>query len=191
MRINCPKLILMEKTKRCFKCGRELPLSEFYKHSQMGDGRLNKCKECTKRDSRERYDIKIQDPEFVEKERVRGRKKYQEHNYRTIPKTALQQQKSMLFASLRSTRKRLHLDLSESVELHHWNYHLLNNVIILDRRLHHRLHSRIRLDIDKGYYFKDGQPLDSVEKHLAVIKEVCSDYGFDFSKVYIYNETKR
>ena len=36
--------------KTCFKCGRFLPLVEFYAHSRMADGHLNKCRGCTRRD---------------------------------------------------------------------------------------------------------------------------------------------
>lgn len=53
--------------KTCFKCLQTLPLEAFYKHSAMGDRRLNKCKECTK------ADVKAHRQENLEKVRAYDR----------------------------------------------------------------------------------------------------------------------
>lgn len=45
--------MVIDALKTCFKCADEKPRTEFYKHPQMGDGLLGKCKECTKKDVRQ------------------------------------------------------------------------------------------------------------------------------------------
>jgi hypothetical protein len=52
--------------KRCFKCRKTKPLNEFYTHTEMADGHLNKCKTCTKRDVKRRY----YDPRFIDRIRI-------------------------------------------------------------------------------------------------------------------------
>lgn len=38
--------------KRCFKCGGEKSVEDFYTHPRMADGHLGKCKDCTRLDMR-------------------------------------------------------------------------------------------------------------------------------------------
>jgi len=57
-------------TKTCFKCGRTLPRSEFYRHVKMTDGLLGKCKECTRVDSQKNRLFRID--KYRENDRVRN-----------------------------------------------------------------------------------------------------------------------
>lgn len=175
----------MIETKVCFKCKRELPLSEFYKHPQMGDGHLNKCKECTRKDARKKYTENSANDAYMDKERARGREKYRRLGYRNVPPTGKQISKRMLYPALRQTKKAIHADVPKGFELHHWNYRNINEVIVLNRRLHSRLHTKINLDLDAGYYLLGDKPLDTIEKHLSVVKSVCDEFGFDYSEVKV------
>ena len=48
------------RTKVCFKCEAELPITNFYKHPQMGDGYLGKCKACARYDVRQNRKAKVE-----------------------------------------------------------------------------------------------------------------------------------
>lgn len=56
--------------KECFKCKKTLSLDNFYKHPQMLDGHVNKCKECNKKDVRENYKVNIGHFKEYEKKRA-------------------------------------------------------------------------------------------------------------------------
>lgn len=50
-------------TKKCSKCGRELPLSRFSKCTSQKDGLQKMCKECVSSYNKERYKAKTSDKE--------------------------------------------------------------------------------------------------------------------------------
>lgn len=162
-------------TKICFKCEKEKPLDDFYKHNKMADGRLNKCKVCTKKDVDEREKRLRLNPEWVESEKVRAREKYVRLGYKEKQK---EWDKKRPWSDT-SECKNLNRDLKrkgvlkEGQVAHHWNYNLLKDVIIIESPDHRKLHRF--LTIDEGTLcFKtlEGSVLDTKEKHLNYIKIV-------------------
>lgn len=164
-----------KKTKICFKCGRKLPLSEFYKHSRMADGHLNKCKDCTKKDVSQNYGIKSKDESWMEKERERAREKFRRLNYKNKPFKNTKKDFNGINNTRRSLKSR---DYSiDGKEAHHWNYNEPRSVILLSPKAHHRIHKYITVSRDDKYcYTLDGLRLDTEEKTLKYYNEVLSKY---------------
>lgn len=151
--------------KVCFKCSIEKSYSEFYKNSRMWDGYLNKCKECAKKDVRQKHLENSKSEVYVEKQRARGRDKYKRLNY-----ISKKYDKSHITNLGQYKNVRRKFSYPKEVELHHWNYstEFITDIIPLDRSTHKRFHQLMKLDKDlKVFRDLEGNLLDTKEKHLA------------------------
>ena len=167
--------------KVCFKCGVEKSISSFYVHKKMADGRLNKCIDCTKKDTKKRSDIVTSTPEGLEAERKRQREKYRRLNYKEKQKYWDRDKPWKNSSKYKSLRKNKYKTLDPSFELHHWSYNEshLEDIIILDRFEHRRSHRLIKLDIESRLYRTlNGTVLDTKEAHLAYLIDNGINYTF-------------
>lgn len=158
----------MEKI--CFRCGELKNLLEFYKHKGMLDGHLNKCKTCAKKDSILRIAKLSDNPDFIEKERVRGREKYLRLNY--VKNQASQCQKFPWKNSSKYKNLSKKLKMAKGIELHHWNYNdeFIEDVFVLDIRSHRKIHNKMVIDIElRMFRDLEGNILDTKEKHELYI----------------------
>ena len=149
--------------KACISCGINKDQTEFYKHKGMADGHLNKCKSCCIDQSKQREFRLREDPNYVEVERARAREKYHRLGYKDKQKPK---------SYLTNKNKNLHRDLglSNEIEAHHWNYAIVEDVIIMSRDLHRYSHRFLVVD-DSTLCHRtlDGELLDTKEKHLKYI----------------------
>ena len=166
------------ESKKCFKCGINKSLNEFYRHSSMKDGHLNKCKECTKKDVHNRYAISSMDEEYMEKERARGRSKFKRLGY--INRDFKKVRSICPLESNISRRLRSRGYNTDNKEAHHWNYNLPYSVILLSRKAHRCIHRHITVNYsDKYCYTLDGRRIDTEEKAISVFSSILRSNGIN------------
>jgi len=124
------------ETKTCFKCNQNLPLSSFYAQNGMKDGHLNKCKECTKKDTRQ---YSHSDAGIVKKRKWAS--DWKKRNRRKDCANFLAQE---ALRKGKIQKKPCCVCGSENVQAHHENYDFPLDVVWYCPQHHADRHSEIR-----------------------------------------------
>jgi hypothetical protein len=175
------------KEKTCFKCKNTLLIDMFYKHPQMKSGYLNKCIICTKNDVKKNEEKLKKNPEWVAKEKKRGRDKYYRLGYKDLYKLTPEKKKETIkkynqkFPEKALARKYTEIFLTKNsdLHLHHWSYNQEDwlDIIELSIKDHYFLHRYITYDQERMMYRQlDGVLLDSKEKHIKYFNECKIKY---------------
>ena len=174
--------------KKCISCGLEKNLDDFYVHSKMKDGRLNKCKDC----SRKYQSVKLKDnmkkPDFVKKEKERVRER--DHRLRNTGKPIREMLPRIYNSTWRNhnaqyPEKYSARSISQKIkpkvegnEMHHWSYKTQNakSLIEISKDDHYKLHKKLIYNQKSMCYETiDGHLLDTKKKHIEFIKKIFDE----------------
>lgn len=176
-------LCSMEK-KTCNICNLEKNIDQFYKHKKQPDGYIKQCKDCVKQKEQE----KKSNPEYIEKQRARGREKY----HRLYKGVSFKKGKSYHKTYQEKYPEKRKADIamnriSPSIKgnhLHHWSYNEehYKDVIELTIQQHNKLHRYMIYDQERMMYrTQNGVLLDTKESHIEY-----AEYVFSAMEDYVY-----
>lgn len=163
--------------KKCIVCNKEKDLIDFYSHKGMKDHHLNKCIDCCKEQRAAREKELRNNPDWISKERKRGREKYKRLRPKTDNKSLIHKLSTRLWKT-KFPEKRLaqqaaqHIDCPKDYHRHHWSYlkEHQKDVIILSPSDHGFHHRYIIYDEERSMFRTlDGLLLDTKEGYLDYI----------------------
>lgn len=150
----------------------------------MGDGHLNKCIECTKKDVSDRESYLRQNfPEYIDKERERGREKYRRLGYRDRKPSRKVKQNSMnnycnkFPEKIKAKNASSHIKSPDGKGKHHWSYNEehYKDVIFLTPSEHYLIHRYMVYDQERMMYRTlEGVLLDTRASHLTYFNSVIN-----------------
>lgn len=165
--------------KTCFKCNIKKELSEFYRHKEMADGHLNKCKSCTKHDSKNNrinnieYYRKYDKERAMKPHRVEARKIYSKTDNGILARKKHKEK----WLNNNSDKRSAHITLNNSIrdgrvikpekcqlcgcpsnrlEGHHYDYSEPLKITWLCSKCHHLFHRNCTLS--------NNTPVNSIDK---------------------------
>lgn len=157
--------------KKCNKCFLEKDPSDFY--GAQGD-----CKSCTKKRVKKREEELRKNPEWVEKEKIRAREKYNRLGYKDKHKPTADEKKEIM---RRYKEKYPEKILAKNVtsclkpiiagnELHHWSYNAEHRKDVIEMSVldHNKIHRYIVYDQERMMYRRsdNNELLDTKEAHI-------------------------
>jgi hypothetical protein len=175
--------------KECIRCNERKPLTEFYKHPSMADGRLGACKTCVKEGMRKRYKEKVKDPKWLEKERERGRIKYYAKGYKAKHNRKIQERYRAKYPEKARVQNiaQKKIERPKGMQAHHWSYREENAlcVFFLSPGFHAYVHRFLKYDQHRFCYAdkSTGTLLDTREKHARFIESKRDAYASFREKV--------